>query len=509
MAERPRRETGRRREPAAEPLPIVKGEDQPVLRTPAQPVARVTREIRRLLDRMAATMYQADGIGLAAPQVGVPKRIIVCDVGDGLIELINPEIVRRGDETEAAYEGCLSLPRVLAEVERPASVQVTGLDRHGRRIWIEGDGLLARCLQHEIDHLDGILITDRARRVVHLPPESELRVVFMGTPEFAVPSLEAMLRRHVRVVGVVTQPDRPRGRGLEPAPPPVKRVAEEHGLPVLQPQRLDDEVVEQLREWRPDLLVVVAYGKILPPGVLAVPRLGAINVHASLLPRHRGAAPIQHAILAGDRVTGVTTMWMDEGLDTGDIILQREVPLDDSVTAGELHDRLARLGAELLVETLGLVAENKAPRRPQDHAAATLAPKLAPEDEWIDWSRPAEEVARRIRALDPRPGARALWEGREIKLYGASTAPPEGAGPVRPAANGGASPGAVVAVTPAAVAVQCGDGPVWVRFLQPAGRKKMSVKEFLNGYRLEPGARLERPVVPAAGGRGHGGKEGS
>ncbi|HEY8395081.1 MAG TPA: methionyl-tRNA formyltransferase, partial [Thermaerobacter sp.] len=481
MAERPRQGSGRRRERDAETLPIVKGEDQPVLRTPAQPVTRITREIRRLLDRMAATMYEADGIGLAAPQVGVSKRIIVCDVGDGLIELINPEIVRRGEETEAAYEGCLSLPRVLAEVERPVSVQVTGLDRHGRRIWIEGDGLLARCLQHEIDHLDGVLITDRARRVVQLPPESELRVVFMGTPEFAVPSLQAMLRRHVRVVGVVTQPDRPRGRGLEPAAPPVKRVALEYGLPVLQPERLDRAVVEQLEEWRPDLLVVVAYGKMLPPAVLAVPRLGAINVHASLLPRHRGAAPIQHAILAGDRVTGVTTMWMDEGLDTGDIILQREVPLDESVTAGELHDRLAQLGAELLVETLGLVAENRAPRRPQDDAAATLAPKLTADDEWIDWTRPAQDVARRIRALDPRPGARTLWQGQVLKLYGASTTPPEGAGPVPPAGDGQAEPGAVVAVTPAAVAVQCGDGLVWIRALQPAGRKKMSAQEFLNG----------------------------
>lgn len=509
MAERPRRGSGRRRAPAAQPLPIVTGDDQPVLRTPAQQVTRVTREIRQLLDRMAATMYEADGIGLAAPQVGVSKRIIVCDVGDGLIELINPEIVRRGEETEAAYEGCLSLPRVLAEVERPSSVQVTGLDRRGRRVWIEGDGLLARCLQHEIDHLDGVLITDRARRVVQLPPESQLRVVFMGTPEFAVPSLEAMLRRYVRVVGVVTQPDRPRGRGLEPVAPPVKRVAEEHGLPVVQPERLDREVVAQLEEWRPDLLVVVAYGKILPPAVLAVPRLGAINVHASLLPRHRGAAPIQHAILAGDPVTGVTTMWMDEGLDTGDIILQREVPLDDEVTAGQLHDRLARLGAEVLVETLGLVAENRAPRRPQDEAGATLAPKLTAEDEWIDWSRPAVEVARRIRALDPRPGARTLWRGETLKLYGATATPPEGAAPVPAAAGARPAPGTVVAVTPAAVAVQCGDGPVWVRSLQPAGRRKVSAQEFINGYRLKAGEELERPAVPAAGGAGRAGKEGA
>ena len=555
MADGPRRSEKKRREPGggAEPLPIVTGEDEPVLRTPAQPVTRITREIRRLLDRMAATMYAADGIGLAAPQVGVSKRIIVCDVGDGLIELINPEIVRRGEDTETAYEGCLSLPRVLAEVERPASVQVTGLDRHGRRVWIEGEGLLARCLQHEIDHLDGVLITDRARKVVQLPPESELRVVFMGTPGFAVPSLEELLRRYVKVVGVVTQPDRPQGRGLAPAAPPVKRLAEEHGLPVLQPERLDEAVVEQLAAWRPDLLVVVAYGKILPPAVLAVPRLGAINVHASLLPRHRGAAPIQHAILAGDAVTGVTTMWMDQGLDTGDIILQRELPLDEEVTAGQLHDRLARLGAELLGETLRLVAEGRAPRRPQDPAAATLAPKLSPDDEWVDWDRPAVEVARRIRALDPRPGARTLWRGEILKLFGATVAPPPGAAggeaggtPAagtagrgrgeeagtaaagttgseggrrgdEPAAAGSrpqarapraegapVPPGTVVAVTPEAVAVQCSDGPVWVRRLQPAGRRPMAARELVNGYRLAVGERMERPAVPVPGG---GGKE--
>ena len=519
MAEGPRRQ-GRRgdRRPQAEPLPIVKGADQPVLRTPAQPVPRVTREIRRLLDRMAATMYAADGIGLAAPQVGVSKRIIVVDVGDGLIELINPEIVRRGEATEAGYEGCLSLPRILAEVERPTSVQVTGLDRRGRRVWVEAEGLLARCLQHEIDHLDGVLITDRARKVVELPPESELRVVFMGTPAFAVPSLEELLRRQVRVVGVVTQPDRPQGRGLAPAAPPVKVVAQAHDLPVLQPERLDEAVVAQLEAWRPDLLVVVAYGKILPPAVLAVPRLGAINLHASLLPRHRGAAPIQRAILAGDRVTGVSTMWMDEGLDTGDIILQREVPLDEAITAGQLHDRLARAGAELLGETLRLVAEGKAPRRPQDPAQATSAPRLRPEEEWVDWNRPAVEVARRIRALDPRPGARTLWRGRILKLFGATVTPPRAAapgadgakatgaggdrGPEPRGGQGGAAsadppappPGTIVAVRPEAVAVQCLDEPVWIRRLQPAGRRPLTPQEMVNGYRLAVGERLLAPA---------------
>ncbi|ADU51032.1 methionyl-tRNA formyltransferase [Thermaerobacter marianensis DSM 12885] len=528
MAGNPRRQgrRDRKREPRdAEPLPIVKGADEPVLRTPAQPVAKVNREVRQLLDRMAATMYAADGIGLAAPQVGVSKRIVVVDVGDGLIELINPEIVRRGEETETAYEGCLSLPRLLAEVERPATVQVTALDRHGRRIWIEGEGLLARCLQHEIDHLDGVLITDRARKVVELPPESDLRVVFMGTPSFAVPSLEELLQRHVRVVGVVTQPDRPQGRGLAPAAPPVKALAEENGIPVLQPERLDDAVVEQLRAWRPDLLVVVAYGKILPPAVLAVPRLGAINVHASLLPRHRGAAPIQRAILAGDRVTGVTTMWMDEGLDTGDVILQKEIPLDEEITAGQLHDRLARLGAQLLGDTLRLVAEGKAPRRPQDPAQATVAPKLAPEEEWVDWNRPAAEVARQIRALDPRPGARTTWRGQVLKVYGATAAPPrqaggaagagEGAGvgepeppggpgaageaaasggPVRPGAGSEpAPPGTIVALTPDAAAVRCREGVVWIRRLQPAGRRPLTPLEMLNGYRLAVGERLGEP----------------
>lgn len=508
MAERPRREGSAPDRPGvdAEPLPIVTGSEQPVLRQPAQPVRRVTRDIRRLLDRMAATMYAADGVGLAAPQVGVAKRIIVCDVGDGLIELINPEIVRRGDETEAAFEGCLSLPRVLAEVERPATVQVTGLDRRGRRVWIEGDGLLARCLQHEIDHLDGVLITDRARRIIHLPPESDLRVVFMGTPEFAVPSLEELLRRYVKVVGVVTQPDRRQGRGLHPVPPPVKRVAEDRGLPVLQPEKLDAAVVEQLAAWRPDLLVVVAYGRVLPAEVLAVPRVGAVNLHASLLPRHRGPAPIQHAILAGDRVTGVTTLWMDQGLDTGDVILQREVPLEDGMTAGQLHDVLARAGAELLGETLRQVAEGRAPRRPQDDAQATWAPKLTAADEWIDWERPAAEVSRRIRALDPRPGARTWWRGQLLKVYGAGLQPvgTEAAGTPGASAGTPAAPGTVVEVTPSGIAIQCQDRPVWVRRLQPSGRRPLTVQEFVNGYRLAGGDRFERPPALAGSGRKEG-----
>lgn len=317
-----------------------------------------------------------------------------------------------------------------------------------------------------------------------------LRILFMGTPEFACPTLEALIRAGYPVVAVVTQPDRPAGRGGKLQAPPVKRLAEAHGIPVLQPRRVrHPDVVAQLRALAPDLVVTAAFGQILSAEVLAVPRLGCLNVHASLLPRWRGAAPIHRAVMAGDTETGITIMWMDEGLDTGDILLQRAIPIGPLETAGEVHDRLAALGAELAVEAVRLVEEGRAPRIPQDHARATYAAKLTPEDERIDWRESATQVVNRIRGLNPWPVAHTTWQGQILKVWMAEPWPE----PV-PAAP----PGTVVAVVrDKGPVVACGEGAVLLTRLQPAGKRPMEAAAFLAGHRMAPGEVLGAEQPPA------------
>lgn len=313
-----------------------------------------------------------------------------------------------------------------------------------------------------------------------------LRTVFMGTPDFAVPSLRALLAAGHRVVGVFTQPDRPRGRGQQVLPPPVKEEARSAGIPVFQPRRLRDSgALAALEELAPEVICVVAYGQLLPKAVLDLPPLGCINVHASLLPKYRGAAPIQAALLAGETVTGVTTMFMAEGLDTGDIILQQEVAIEPGDDAGTLHDKLAAAGAELLVETLRLLASGQAPRRPQDHRLATYAPKVDKAAAALDWTQPAEQVRNHVRAYAPWPGAYTAHGRRILKVLqvdlGGSGAP-------------GAAPGEVVAVTDEGFVVQAGSGAVLVRRVQPPGRPPMGGRDYVNGYRLQVGDRLGSPA---------------
>lgn len=454
----------------------------PVLRRKAKPVRRVNQSVRDLLDAMLRTMYAADGVGLAAPQVGIGKRIIVVDVGDGPVELINPEITHAEGE-QTGTEGCLSVPGKAGEVRRAKTVRVTGLDRHGRRVWLEGSDLLARALQHEIDHLDGILFIDRADRVWDVPPETTLRIVFMGTPEFAVPFLQRLVAAHCEPVAVVTQPEKPRGRGMQAGPSPVKEAALACGLEVLEPEHLRDnaEFLEALRSLRPDVIVTVAYGKILPREILELPRLGCLNVHPSLLPRYRGAAPIHRALMNGDQLTGVTVMRMSEEMDAGDIVLQRELQIDPEEDRGALEARLAEAGAELLLQALRLLATGEAPRRPQDHAAATYAPRLAREEERIDWHQPAERVINLVRALSPRPGAHTLVDGEPLKILRAAALSGAPAG----------APGEVVEIRPGeGFVVRAKEGAVLVRVVQPAGGRVMPAAAYLNGRPLAPGTRL-------------------
>jgi methionyl-tRNA formyltransferase len=300
-----------------------------------------------------------------------------------------------------------------------------------------------------------------------------MRIVFMGTAELACPCLEALAKMPGHeVVAVVTQPDRPKGRDLKPTPPPVKVVAERLGLPVQQPLKIREAAaVEALRVMQPDLVIVVAYGQILPKLVLEIPRLGCVNVHTSLLPRWRGAAPIQYAILHGDSETGVTTMYMDEHMDTGDIILQRAQLIHADDTSATLHDRLAKLGAELLVETVGLIAEGKAPRVRQDETKATYAKKIAKETGRIDWTRPAIDIERQVRAFNPWPSAYTQMGEVMLKIWKAEVI-------------GGATgaPGRVLAD----FIVATGAGGLRILELQPANGKRMPVDAFLRGHPLTP-----------------------
>lgn len=296
-----------------------------------------------------------------------------------------------------------------------------------------------------------------------------MRVAFFGTPEFAVPSLRALLEEGFDVVAVITQPDRPHGRSRSTlVAPPVKLVAMEEGLPVLQPERPIGPFIDEIRALDADIATVVAYGHLIRPELLAVPRLGMINVHASLLPALRGAAPIQWAILNGDETTGVSIMQLEAGLDTGPVLhtIQTEIPADE--TGGELTERLAELGAAALIETLTLIDGDEVEPVPQDHALATYAPKVSRQTARLDWTKDAASVARVIRAFDPEPGAWAQLDGQEIKFFGAR------------AVNGGGEPGSVIQIGKT-LCIAAGVGAVEVGEAQPAGRKRMPIADWVRG----------------------------
>jgi len=305
----------------------------------------------------------------------------------------------------------------------------------------------------------------------------------MGSPEFAVPCLRALAEHH-DVALVVSQPDKPAGRGAQLAAPAVKLAAQALGLPVIQPRSArTPELRDALAQSGAELAVVVAYGKILPPAVLAALPRGCINVHASLLPRYRGAAPVQWAVIRGETETGVTIMQLDEGMDTGPVLLERRVAIDPAETSGELLARLAPLGAQALVDALAVIAAGAARPVAQDHARATHAAMLAKTDGAIDFSQPAAAVAARIRGVDPWPGAQAMLRGQIVKLFRAQPGSPGGA----------AVPGTVLAIDAAGVQVAAGDGAVVIRELQAAGRKRMTAAQFAAGRAIAVGDVLARP----------------
>ncbi len=302
----------------------------------------------------------------------------------------------------------------------------------------------------------------------------------MGTPEFAVPTLRMLLDGEDPVVGVVTQPDQPSGRGMAFHAPPVKVLAEARQLPVFQPAKLrTPEAFATLQAWQPDLIIVVAYGKMLPNSVLTLPPLGCINVHASLLPKYRGAAPIQWAIAQGEQETGVTIMCISERMDAGDILLQKRIPIEKDDTGGSLHDKLANLGAEALLEALVLLKQGRLVARPQNEADATYAPMIKKEDGCIDWRQSAAVIERRIRAFTPWPSAYTTFHGKLLKIYKAQ--------PELQAAQKAVSPGTVTEVSPVHLLVATGEGQLSLVEVQLEGRRRMRIEEFLRGHAVQPG----------------------
>ncbi|TVX94157.1 methionyl-tRNA formyltransferase [Paenibacillus agilis] len=310
------------------------------------------------------------------------------------------------------------------------------------------------------------------------------KIVFMGTPQFAVTSLQMLLDEGYDVAAVVTQPDRPVGRKRVLTPTPVKQLAMEHGIQVWQPEKLrTSETVEDIRKLAPDLIVTAAYGQILPKAVLDVPRYGCINVHGSLLPYYRGGAPIQRSIINGEAKTGVTIMYMAEGMDTGDMLTRVEVPITDEDNAGTMFEKLSVEGADLLRRTLPDLLAGKLTAEVQNHDLATYAPNLKREDELIDWSNSSRALFNQVRGLVPYSGAFTTWNGEVFKVWKCALKE-------QGQASSSAVPGTVLTASEEGIEVKTGDGSIWLTEVQPAGKKAMAVRDFVRGGKLEIGTVL-------------------
>lgn len=310
-----------------------------------------------------------------------------------------------------------------------------------------------------------------------------MKIIFLGTGEIGLPSLKAIYdSSDHHIISVFTQPDKPFGRKGELKPSEIKKFAQSKNIPIYQPYKIrEQEAINQLNLGNPDVLVVVAYGQILPKAVLRTPKIACINLHASLLPLYRGASPIQAAILNGDKQTGLTSMYIAEGLDDGDLLKSKELIIDQDETGGSLHDRLAALGPELLIESLNLLSIGQAPREEQDHDQATHVSKLSRSDGEIDWSKSAESIERKIRAFDPWPGTFTYFpDGTPVKIFP----------PVSIEKNRDGEPGVIISTQSDQVTVSCGVGAMSFSSIQPAGRKKMSLSSYMAGKNIEPGAFL-------------------
>ncbi|GKZ02886.1 methionyl-tRNA formyltransferase [Paraclostridium bifermentans] len=302
-----------------------------------------------------------------------------------------------------------------------------------------------------------------------------MKIVFMGTPEFAVPCLQKIIDEGHEVVAVVTQPDKPKGRGKKLAMPPVKELALKYDIPVYQPLKaMEESFVDTLKEMNPELIVVVAFGQILPKSILDIPKYGCVNVHASLLPRYRGAAPLNWVIINGEEKTGVTTMYMDEGLDTGDMILKSEIPLDDEITAGELHDKMMIDGAKVLKETIDLIEKGEAPREKQSNEDTCYSPIMNKSLGNIDWKKSAIDIHNLVRGINPWPSAYTTYEGQTMKIWKTKVIDK----------NSDKDPGTIISVDKEGINVSTSEGILQIKEIQMAGKKRMEVPEYIKGNNI-------------------------
>lgn len=309
-----------------------------------------------------------------------------------------------------------------------------------------------------------------------------MKIIFMGTPEFAVPSLEMLITEGYEIIAVVTQPDKPKGRGNKLTAPPVKEFALKHGINVLQPSKIKTpEFIEQIRALSPDLLVTAAYGKILSKDLLEVPALGCINVHGSLLPAYRGAAPIHWAVINGERITGITTMFTDVGLDTGDILLKKELDIDSDITEGELHDKMAILGAGVLKDTLAELKKGSLVRKGQDDALSSYAPIISKELGLIDWSKTAQQIHNLVRGTNPWPGSYTFLNGNRMRIWKTNLASYK----ETDLANG-----EIAQVSLDGILIKCSDGYILVKEIQFDSSKRMSVSDYVKGHQIDVGEKL-------------------
>lgn len=455
----------------------------PVLNKVSKEVKELTPRTIELIDDMFETMYDACGVGLAAPQVGILKRIVVIDTtGEDPICLINPRIVETDGE-QTGHEGCLSVPGKTGIVTRPNYVKVVALDEDMNEIEVEGTELLARALCHEIEHLDGHLYVEKVEgelmNMADLQDDDEedyeqnrdnrkeccnLKIIYMGTPDFSVGALEAMIEAGHEITAVVTQPDKPKGRGKEMQMTPVKECALKHGIPVLQPVKIKTpEAIAELRQYEADAFVVAAFGQIISKEILEMPRYGCINIHASLLPKYRGAAPIQRVILDGETETGVTIMQMDEGIDTGDMLMKTVVPIDAKDTGETLHDKLAAAGAKLIVEALREIEAGNIHPEKQDDSKSCYAKMLSKSLGLIDWNQEAVVIERLIRGLNSWPSAYTYLQGKTMKIWEAEVLEEKAEGAV----------GTVAAVTKDAIVVNTGVNKLKITTCQLEGKKRI------------------------------------
>lgn len=306
--------------------------------------------------------------------------------------------------------------------------------------------------------------------------KNNYRIVFMGTPDFGIPSLDALCANDYEPIAIYTQPDRINGRGKKIIYSPVKSFAIDHNIPYFQPESLrNEEEIERLRDLKPDLLIVIAYGKILPKAILDIPTYGAINVHASLLPKYRGAAPIQRAIIDGEKETGVTIMQLDEGMDTGNIVSQKSIAISETMTSYDLFEALGKLGAEALISVMDELPKKLNDSVPQDHTQATYAEKITKEMGHIDWTKPAQVLSNLIRGMYPNPGTYTFFRNKRIKIHQCTTSEK----------NLSHKPGTVISLNDGVIGVQTGNGILWLCEIQPENHKRMSAEDFINGYQVK------------------------